>query len=136
MFRIGSEYLGFDLPHCFSGTAVSVGPLLEDVISGGLYGSVDINRLHSSNMTLEAVASQKAGRRARGTLRSIFPPASAIESRYTYLRRCPWLLPAAWVHRCWNYLAKHEYGPVKPSETIKIGNNRINLLKQYGIIDE
>lgn len=29
----------------------------------------------------------------------LFPPAEALEERYTYLQDKPWLLPAAWVHR-------------------------------------
>lgn len=32
-------------------------------------------------------------------LRETFPRAETIQSRYTYLQRRPWLLPAAWVHR-------------------------------------
>ena len=45
------------------------------------------------------------------------------------------LLPAAWVQRGWNYLTKHEFGPVKPAESIKIGRSRIDLLREYNIID-
>ena len=32
-------------------------------------------------------------------LRRVFPSASTIQRRYTYLQKYPWLLPAAWVHR-------------------------------------
>lgn len=29
----------------------------------------------------------------------LFPSAKMIEPRYTYLQKCPWLLPVAWLHR-------------------------------------
>ncbi len=136
MFGIGREYLGFEeRPSCFADNGIDVEPLLEDIITGGLYGTNDINRLHSSNMTLDAVAAQKNGRKARSTLKSLFPSAAALESRYAYLRRKPWLLPAAWVQRAWRYIIKRENGPVSPAESLKIGKNRIALLQQYGIID-
>ena len=32
-------------------------------------------------------------------LKRLFPPASTIESRYTYLQGRHWLLPIAWIHR-------------------------------------
>lgn len=137
MFVIGKAYLGFEeLPRCFSDQQVDAEPLLHDIITGGLYGVNDINRLHSSNMTLDAVAAQKTGRKARSTLRSLFPSAAALEARYVYLRKRPWLLPAAWVQRAWRYMVKRENGPVSPTESLKIGKSRIALLQKYGIIDE
>lgn len=53
----------------------------------------------------EALAGLKHGKtehtaaRIAHLLREVFPEARTIESRYTYLRDKPWLLPAAWVHR-------------------------------------
>lgn len=36
----------------------------------------------------------------KGTLlHRLFPSAKTIESRYTYLKKCPLLLPVAWIHR-------------------------------------
>ena len=37
--------------------------------------------------------------RGKLLLRRAFPAAKEIQSRYTYLQKRPWLLPAAWIHR-------------------------------------
>lgn len=135
VFEIGHERLGFDPYPAFQGVEADPEPLLFDILSGGLYGVTDINRAHSSTLTLEAVASHKAGRRARGALHSVFQPKKALIGRYPYLKKHGWLLPAAWVQRAWNYMFKRNYGPVSPSESIRIGKERIQLMKRYGIID-
>ena len=40
-----------------------------------------------------------AGNKVRQFLKEAFPAAKTIQSRYTYLQKNPWLLPAAWAHR-------------------------------------
>lgn len=53
----------------------------------------------------EAVSSMKNTKQASKAsrmlylLRRAFPTVSTLQSRYTYLQRFPWLLPAAWIHR-------------------------------------
>lgn len=133
IFRITEGYLGFAMPTAFAPFDVDESDLLEDILSGGLYGTADINRLHSSTMTLEAVTAEKTGRHRSGMLHSVFLPAKDLSGRYPYLRRHPWLLPAAWVQRLWGYAARRK--SVDPAETIRIGNDRISLLREYGIID-
>lgn len=135
MFLIGEKYLGFTVPEVFYGIETDAEPFLNDVLSGGLYGANDINRLHASTMTLEAVASQKEGRRRKGALHSVFLPARDLEGRYTFLKNKRWLLPAAWIARVWNYVFKREHGPVSAKESIRIAKDRIELLKEYGIIE-
>ena len=134
LFRIGREYLGFDIDLGF-GEGPDPVPLLSDMLSGGLYGANDINRLHASTLTLDAVASHRRGKRSSGALHSIFLPRSELVGRYPYLKKRPWLLPAAWVQRVWRYLFKRENGPVNPTESLKIGRDRVALFREYGIID-
>ena len=133
LFAIGEQYLGLPAPDAFAGCDEDLQPLLEDILSGGVYGAEDIDRLHSSTLTLDAVAADRTGRRRGGALRSLFPPAKDLSGRYTYLRTKPWLLPTAWVQRIWGYLAGRK--AVRPTETLRIGRDRIALLKRYGIID-
>ena len=136
LFAIGEQYLGLDAPEVFDGTDVDVVPLLEDMLSGGVYGAEDINRLHSSTLTLDAVAADRGGRRRGGALHSVFLPAKDLSGRYIYLRKRPWLLPVAWTERIWGYLTKRKgLQAVKPAETLRIGRERIDLLRRYGIID-
>ena len=132
LFRIAEQHLGFPLPEAFSAYDVDTGPLLEDILSGGLYGTVDEDRLHSGSITLDAVAAQKRGRKRRGILASLFPSVSSLSGRYPYLREKPWLLPAAWVQRIGGYLKKRK---VSAAASVHAGEQRIELLKKYGIID-
>ena len=135
VFAIGSRYLGLEGYPAFSDIEADPEPLLEDMLSGGLYGVEDINRAHSSTITLEAVASHKKGRRKRGALHSVFLPRRELEGRYPYLKKHGWLLPAAWVQRGWSYIFSREKGPVNPGESLRIGRERVELLRRYGIID-
>ena len=108
--------------------------LLEDIFDSGVLGASSDSRLHSSSMTLHAAGKQKAAGKA-AVLHSVFVPRSDLEGRYPYLRKYPFLLPAAWLQRVMHYLreqtsaAGHGAG-----ESIRIGQERIRLLEAYGII--
>ena len=131
IFRIGQDHLGIPSPDAFCDTNVDEYPLLLDSLRGGLYGANDLDRLHSSTLTLEAVAANRTKRRSRGVLHSVFLPADSLEGRFPYLRRRPWLLPAAWIQRTWSYLTQEK---PKPGSTLRIGRERIEMLKQYDVI--
>ena len=141
LFQIGQKYLGFDpekacYPDCWQAIRVDERPMLEDLLSGGLYGDASMSRKHSSNITLDAVAAQKQGRKSKGALlASAFPPASKLAGRYPYLKKRPWLLPVAWSSRLWAYSreTKNTHRG-NAAEALKIGSRRIELLKIYGIL--
>lgn len=48
---------------------------------------------------LKRAGDDAAASRTKLLLTRAFPPAEQIKSRYTYLQKRPWLLPAAWIHR-------------------------------------
>ena len=134
LLQIAQRYLTLEkVPEEFSGIAVDIEPLLQDMLSGGLFGVVDIDRLHSANMTLGAVAAEKQGRRPPGVWRSLFPGGSYLKRQFPYARKYPILLPIAWAQRVVNYIKRGS--AVNPNETIRIGQERIALLRQYHIID-
>ena len=140
LFRIGEQYLAFDRSKScmtFQWTQIPVDPqpLLTDLLSAGTYGKSSSSRLHSSTITLDAVAAQKQGRKKRGLSAALFPPAESLKNRYTYLIDHPWLLPAAWASRILKYGFKQTSSDTDVSESLKIGNQRIDLMKEYGIID-
>ena len=64
-FHIAGDYLGieFDLPAPWDGS-IDVEPLLHDSLCGGVYGSNDLTRLHSSTVTLNAVKASRTGEKA------------------------------------------------------------------------
>ncbi len=141
VFRIGEGYLGFDpdragWPESWRGIHVDTEPLLGDILAAGIYGGSDANRLHSGSLTLQAMAAQRQGGRKPGLLKTLFPPAKALEGRYPYLKDKPILLPVAWVSRLVKYGTAARSGEKDPGESLRIGRERIALLKTYGILDE
>ena len=134
VFRITERYLGFAQPEVFSGYSVDETDLLKDILTGGLYGVEDINRAHSATITLDAVGAQRQGKKSAGVLASVFLPLKSMAVKYPYLKKYPWLLPAAWVQRVGGYLLRHGK-KVRPSESVRIGTERVALLKKYGIIE-
>lgn len=140
MFRIGAKHLGFDpegacFPKSWWDCTVEEGPMLEDLLSGGVYGGATMSRRHSSRLTLEAVAAQKSGRRKKMALHtSLFPAGKDLKGRYPYLERFPWLLPVAWSQRLWHYARESGGKARRASEAMKIGEERIALLEWYGLL--
>ena len=142
LFQIGAERFGFDpeetgYARAWSGVEVDHQALLEELVSAGIYGQANMSRKHSSNITLDAVAAQKQGKKAKnGLIVSVFPPARALEGRYPYLHKNPWLLPVAWVSRIVQYGGRSRSEDTSnAAEILKMGSQRVALLKQYEIID-
>ena len=135
-FRIAREYLGieFDLPAPWS-DAVDAEPLLHDSLCGGVYGSNDLTRLHSSTVTLNAVKASRTGEKS-SVLRTVFPKREYLERRYPYLKKHPYLLPVAWVQRIAHYASEKQPGADNSaSGSIKLAKERIELMTQYDIMD-
>ena len=135
-FRIARDYLGieFDLPAPWS-DAVDAEPLLHDSLCGGVYGSNDLTRLHSSTVTLNAVKASRTGEKS-SVLRTVFPKREYLEHRYSYLKKRPYLLPAAWAQRIAHYAGEKQSGAdSSASGSIKLAKERIELMKRYGIMD-
>ncbi|MBQ1817787.1 MAG: nucleotidyltransferase family protein [Clostridia bacterium] len=134
VFAIGERYLGLKGYPAFADIDAEPEPLLEDILTGGLYGTVDIDRAHSSRITLEAAAAEKSGRRSRGALTSAFPSRRALEGTYPTLKKHPYLLPVFWIRRLFAYLTDRRQGPIDPTRSLKIGSERVALLENYGVI--
>ena len=135
-FCIARDYLDieFDLPAPWS-EAVDVEPLLHDSLCGGVYGSNDLTRLHSSTVTLNAVKASRTGEKS-SVLRTVFPKREYLERRYPYLKKRPYLLPVAWVQRLAHYASEKQSGTDNSaSGSIKLAKERIELMKQYDIMD-
>ena len=135
-FRIARDYLGieFDLPAPWS-DAVDAEPLLHDSLCGGVYGSNDLTRLHSSTVTLNAVKASRTGEKS-SVLSTVFPKREYLERRYPYLKKRPYLLPVAWVQRIAHYASEKQSGADNSaSGSIKLAKERIELMKQYDIMD-
>lgn len=136
-FRIARTYLGidFDLPAPWN-SDVDVGPLLHDTLCGGVYGSNDYTRLHSSTVTLNAVKANRSGEKS-SILSTVFPKREYLERRYPYLKKHPYLLPVAWIQRIAHYAGEKQNSADgnSASGSIKLAKERIALMKRYDIMD-
>lgn len=135
-FRIARDYLDieFDLPAPWDGS-IDVEPLLHDTLCGGVYGSNDLTRLHSSTVTLNAVKASRTGEKS-SVLSTVFPKREYLEHRYPYLKKRPYLLPVAWAQRIAHYAGEKKTGAdSSASGSIKLAKERIELMKQYDIMD-
>lgn len=135
-FRIARDYLGidFDLPTPWD-ASIDAEPLLHDTLCGGVYGSNDLTRLHSSTVTLNAVKASRTGEKS-SVLSTVFPKREYLERRYPYLKKRPYLLPVAWMQRIAHYASEKQSGTDNSaSGSIKLGKERIELMKRYGIMD-
>ena len=146
LFAVGEKYLTLDpdaahLPDSWRAliAASQEAALLSDMLAAGVFGASSRSRLHSSRITLDAVAAGRQGQKAgRGRLQSaVFPPAEALSEKYTYLKKHPVLLPAAWLQRIAGYLKETGNGDSREraADAVRIGRERVRLLRQYGVID-
>lgn len=141
IFAIGEKYLTFrpeqaHYPGSWSDLKVDPEPLLQDLLRGGIYGGADRSRVHSSNMTLSAVNADKKGKQGNNLLRTVFPPSRRLVGRFPWLRSKPWLLPVAWGLRFGGYLKEAATrSDSSAAAVIRMGNRRVELLRQYDIID-
>ncbi len=151
LFRTGREHLVFDdkkacYPDSWRAMEADPDDLLQDMLDAGIYGAAKLSRKHSSNITIGAVESARSGKRIaapgaaagkiHGLRKALFPSAEALSSRYPYLKEKKYLLPAAWISRILRYSSEVRNTPEgnDAAEALKIGSERIGLLKKYGII--
>ena len=143
LFRIGQKYLTFDpvlagYPKEWQEIQVDEQLMLDDLLDAGIYGDGTMSRKHSSNITLNAVSAQKQGKKAEhSVMKTLFPPVKSMERRYPYLKKYPMLLPAAWISRILKYrkeISKSQNNDA--TQAVAIGNRRVELLKQYKILDK
>lgn len=108
--------------------------MLKDILCGGIYGSADTDRQHSATMTLNAVKSA-TNETKYSVWQSVFPSRETMENKYSYVKKYPIFLPAAWIQRIFTYAVRNKSGETHAVQSFSIGKERIELLRLYGIID-
>lgn len=140
LFAIGEKYFTFEpqkacYPEEFRRLAVDEEDLLSDMLEGGVLGKASLSRAHSSNITLQATAANKKGKKAKNMLiKTIFPSKKYLIKRYKYLEKYPILLPIAWMSRIFGYLGETDKDNNAPDKAMEIGTKRVQLLKKYGVL--
>lgn len=139
LVEIGREYLGFSCekahyPASLQKIHVNCDHLLLDLLDSGIYGDSTAERKHSSNITLAAAESGKKDTVA-SVKASLFPGKDYMKRGYPWLERYPWLLPVAWGMRIVGYLKNKRKNSKEEPSGVEIGMNRVELLREYDIID-
>ncbi len=138
LFRIAEQDLGIplELPDLWTKNVPDPLPMLRDLLEGGIYGSSSKSREHTARITQDAVAAQRTGKR-RSLRTAIFPSAKSLSGDYPVLKKHPILLPLIWERRLLQYLKASAANPAdKPSESLRLGSERLSLLRSYGILDQ
>ena len=143
LVAIGELYLGFSrkranfYPEKYRARAgTDPDALLDDILEAGVFGKSTENRIHSSNITLDAYA-EHGSSVGSALLRTIFPGRRYLTKRYPVLEKFPVLFPVMWLYRLLSYgmkliPRKEKYVPLTGS--LNIGSKRIELMKKYRII--
>jgi hypothetical protein len=84
------------------------------------------------------VTADKEGKKAKGNvLKTIFPGLNSMKGKYAYLEKYPVLLPVAWAQRILGYLKESSNSEKNnAADSIKIGSQRVELLRKYDIIEK
>ncbi len=75
-----------------------------------------------------------------GIRKILFPTVKMLDYRYKYLKKCPFLLPVAWVQRIfsaifrWKYSFKQMAGDIK--DAVEFSEERIKWLNELELIDK
>ena len=113
------------------------GAVLEPEDIARLTNRSDIHFLTSSFREREASMYQldAASGKKTSLSRTLFPNRSRLLTQYPYLQQQPYLLPIAWTQRLWRYAQSLKDNRANPSESTRIGKERIALLRRYGLIE-
>lgn len=140
LFRIGKKYLIFDekkacFPEEWRKIKVDESMLMQDILDAGVYGYEGMDRRHSSNLTLNEVDRQWHGKAGNSVWKTIFPSLKSMRNDFAFLKKCPFLLPVAWLIRILRYKKEMRKNTHKNiTDALKIGNRRIELMRKYKII--
>ena len=128
-----------DIPVTGSVTEEMKDLLIEDVLGEkDTSGNVDlyetINFLETYFMRASSVKESKFQQRRK----QILPFPSELHERYSYAKKCPILLPIAWVHRIFffvDYAIRGKKKGKNGTEAMKRSQTRLDLMKELDLMD-
>lgn len=139
LIDIGKQYLNFDenisnYPKLFENKNIDSLDMLNDIMSGGVYGALDDTRLHSGTVTKNYLENGSYKNRALGRIislyKTLFPRLDYMKKEYSFLNKYPFLILYAWGNRIYKYLRKSK----DYKQSLKIAEQRMQLLRKYKII--
>lgn len=126
----GHRYFKMGIPEGWTLTDSTA--LIEDALEGGSFGHNTEERTHSASMT---AADGTGHTTAYNLFRTVFPTREVMEINYPWISRSGLLLPLGWGVRLVQYAKKIGRGQ-SPVRTVRIGKQRLKLMRQYGIFQE
>lgn len=136
LLYIGSAHLDFDPAGWELRSPADWEVMLEDMTDAGVYGQSSLDRKHGGAMALQAIREEKDSTSVVATL---FPSAKRLSGRYPWLKKAPWALPAAWIHRMGRYglsVLRSRGNDNSPREALSSGKHRTEMMKRYGILSK
>lgn len=135
LIHIGNKYLGFELSPNYEANCPEA--LLDDILFGGIFGNSTETLQTAGQITYAAMAGQGVDKSSgfMGHIKIIFPDKHQLMGRHPILAEKPWLLPIFWVQR-WGRVLKRSKrnGMNVTSEGVKLGQQRVELLKKYKVL--
>lgn len=136
LIYIGNKYLGFNLP--VRGEKNCPEDLLNDILESGIYGNYSQARRTSVHMVHMAFSERKASSKfgkAGLIFDSVFPTKDKFRESRPEIDEKPWLIVSEYLKRIGRFLSHSKNsGGNLASESMKIGEQRIELLKKYKIL--
>ncbi len=102
---------------------------IEYTLSSGVFGRIDNVIIHQAAKSQDDSIS--------GMRKILFPSIKTLDYRYTYLKKFPFLLPIAWIHRFFSAIFRQHFSIFKMLKDIKgadkFSRERLELLNELGI---
>lgn len=99
-----------------------------------------LNGVFGDNRAMSIQAAKPDDDSERGLKKILFPSAKSLGYRYRYLKKAPFLLPVAWVHRLLSAIFVHKYSPVMMAKQLKeadvFSKERVEKLESLGIFEK
>lgn len=135
VLEIGRDYLGFSLrqpvgPLQFPDSD-ALDALTEDLLESGCFGNSALyQRFSKIYVYARSEGTEFPGEKL---LLLLFPPASLLKTKYPFLNRKPWLLPAAWCMRVFRFLRDLSKDHSLIKHSTKRGLKRLKLIKKLTV---
>ncbi len=141
LFKLCCDYLGMSdsvLAPEHAGLRISE-PLLEDILLAGKVNSYRVNHWASTD-TLAAyfMRNTKVSSGVQHKLEIFFPMPASLKDKFSYAKKCPLLLPIAWIHRFFSairYSIDCKKKKIVASDVLSNTEYRLSLMKSVGLVE-
>ena len=141
LFRICIHYLSMsdDVLPSSKGNPPLNEAFLEDIVLAGKVGDSQVNNWASTDMLASYfMRNNTASSGLKHKLEILFPMPSALKDKFSYAKKCPLLLPIAWIHRFFNafrYSILCKKQNQSASDVLSNAEYRLELMKSVGLIE-